>query len=243
MGQGRNDLSSFRGCQHFVAADSLPRIFQHPLSHNLTWHETLRLFGTIGSVEPAQNGEVVLQLGHEHLTCRPVHGNDLAPDDVMALRHFMARAGWAEGVVPTPVPDAAIVDLVVVIDHAGARVYRAASEDGSAPRALHHLLHHVDRTDHDADREEGRPVDTRYFDAIAAALSGDGRIVVLGHGNGQSYEADHLMAYLFTHHGAVHARVAREIVADLPHLSAPQLLALARHALQPARENGPISAD
>jgi hypothetical protein len=203
----------------------------------------LRLFGIIGAVEPARNGDVVLQLGHEHLTFKPAHGKDLAPDDVMALRHFMARAGWADGVVPTPVPDPTTVDLVVVIDHAGARVYPAVSEDGSAPREIHHLLHHLDRSDHDADREEGWPVDTRYFDAIAAALSGDGRIVVLGHGKGQSNEADHLMAYLFTHHGAVHARVAREIVADLPHLSVPQLLALARHALQPARENGPISAD
>ena len=47
------------------------------------------------------------------------------------------------------------------------------------------------------------------------------------------------MAYLFKHHTAVHARVAREIVADLPHLTVPQLLALARHALQPAQDTLP----
>ena len=51
------------------------------------------------------------------------------------------------------------------------------------------------------------------------------------------------MAYLFKQHSKVHAWVAREIVADLPHLSVPQLLALARHALQPVLKSAAPDAD
>jgi hypothetical protein len=54
---------------------------------------------------------------------------------------------------------------------------------------------------------------------------------VLGHGKGQSNEANHLSAFLQAHHKATHARIVREIVADLPHLTAPALLDLGRHAL------------
>jgi hypothetical protein len=67
--------------------------------------------------------------------------------------------------------------------------------------------------------------------------------VVIGHGTGQSNEADHLMANLARNHSAVHARVAREMIADLPHMTVPQLLALARHALQSGRESAPHFPD
>jgi hypothetical protein len=134
--------------------------------------------------------------------------------------------------------------LAVVIDHASARIYDLPLDDARhAPHETHHLHHSIDRTDRDADREESWPVDTRYFDAVAAALSGDRQIVVVGHGKGQSNEADHLMAYLFKNHSAVHARVAREIVADLPHLTVPQLLALSRHSLQPVLKSAVPYAD
>lgn len=214
----------------------LAQVFQHPLSHNLAWRETLALFKFIGAVEHAHDGDVVLRLGDQHQSFRYAHGKDLSAEDVMVLRHFLTRAGWTGGAVPEPAAPAA-PDLVVIIDHAGARIFPAATEDGTAPQELHHLLHHITRTQHDADREEGYPADTRFFDAVAAALVGDGRIVVIGHGKGQSNEADHLMAHLARHHSATHARVAREIVADLPHMTVPQLLSLARHALQPAQDS------
>jgi hypothetical protein len=220
------------------AADKrvLGRIFQHPLSHNLSWRECLAMLEAIGTVEHAHNGDVVVRLGREQQSFRPERDKDMPPEDVMVLRHFLSRAGWAPGSVPAAGAALIAQDLVVVIDHAGARVYPATSDDGRVPHELHHLLHQIDRADHDADREETWPVDTRYFDAVAAAVAGSGRIVVVGHGKGQSNEADHLMAYFFKHHSAVHARIAREIVADLPHLTVPQLLALARHALQPAQD-------
>lgn len=133
-------------------------------------------------------------------------------------------------------------DLVIVIDHAGARVFPIGRKPG-ASQELHHLLHHIDRSQHDADRAETYPADTRFFDAVAGAAAGSGRIVVIGHGKGQSHEAGHLMAYLGKHDGALCARVAAELTADLPHSTVPQLLALARHALWPAQKSAGVSTD
>jgi hypothetical protein len=57
---------------------------------------------------------------------------------------------------------------------------------------------------------------------------------VIGHGKGQSNEADHLTAYLKSHHRETYDRIVREVVADLPHMTTPQLLDLGRHAFGPA---------
>ena len=75
----------------------LARIFQHPLSHNLSWRETLALIHAIGSVEHAHNGDVVLKLGGRQQTFKPTHDKDLAAEDVMTLRRFLTGAGWAPG--------------------------------------------------------------------------------------------------------------------------------------------------
>jgi hypothetical protein len=68
---------------------------------------------------------------------------------------------------------------------------------------------------------------------VADAVAAGGEIVVIGHGKGQSNEADHLSAYLQAHHKPTWARIVREIVADLPHLTTPELLELGRHAFSP----------
>ncbi|MFN5998545.1 MAG: hypothetical protein ACK47C_15130 [Paracoccaceae bacterium] len=218
------------------AADQrvLARIFQHPLSHNLSWREMLALIASLGSVSHARDGDVVLRVGRIESRFRPTHDKDLSAEAVMALRHFLTRAGWGEAGVARAVGPAAR-DTVVVIDHSGARVFFATESDDATPQELHHLLHDTDRSQHDADRSETYPADTRFFDEVATALSGEGRIVVIGHGKGQSNEAGHLLAYLAKHHPTVHARVADDLVADLAQSTVLQLLSLARHALQAER--------
>ena len=142
----------------------------------------------------------------------------------------------------SPSPQTTAQDLVIVIDHASARIFPVGREAGAVPQELHHLKHQIDRTQHDADRAETYPADTRFFDAVAAAVTGSGRIVVIGHGKGQSNEAHHLLAYLGAHHAAVHTRVAADLTADLPHSTVPQLMALARHALWPALKSAGTAA-
>jgi hypothetical protein len=125
--------------------------------------------------------------------------------------------------------------LIVVIDHASAQVYRidlfADDADGVAAHDPRQLLHHLERTRHDKDRDETYPADTRFFEEVSNALSTGGHIAVIGHGKGQSNEAAHLTAYLKRHHPQTYQRIVREIVADLPRLTTPERLKLGRDAL------------
>lgn len=133
-------------------------------------------------------------------------------------------------------------NMLIVIDHAGARIASIPREAGDTPPEPLHILHEVDRARHDTDRAEHDPADLRFFDAVAAAVAGSRRLVVISHGKGQSNEAAHLMAHLAKHHAPIHARVAFEMTADLPHSTLPQLLAPARHALHPALNSAGVLA-
>lgn len=223
---------------HLSTSDQrvLARVFQHPLSHNLSWREALGLMASLGSVSHAHDGDVVLRIRRVESRFKPGRDKNLSAEALMALRQFLTRAGWGDATVVIDEGPASR-DTVVIIDHAGARVFFATTSDDATPQELHHLLHDTDRSQHDADRSETYPADTQFFDEIATALSGEGRIVVIGHGKGQSNEAGHLLAYLAKHHPTVHARVVGDLVADLAHATVPQLLSLGRHARQPGRDS------
>jgi hypothetical protein len=213
---------------------ALEKVFQHPLTHNLTWREVNKLFGTIGTVEHRHNGDRVLHLGEQELVLPSENGKDLEATEVMDVRHLLIRAGWAAKTID-PVTDAVpvIPDVMIVVDHSGARLYALHPENLTmAAEETHHLRHeHINRKRHDADRDERDPSDTRFFEAVAAALPSKGRIVVISHGKGQSNEAAHLIAYLGRHHDDIDCRIVGDIVADLPHLTVPQMVQLARDAL------------
>jgi hypothetical protein len=215
---------------------TLDAIFRHPLSHNLSWREVVALVAAIGAAEEKQNGEFLFQAGAEDLTMKKPHGKDVTGPDVIELRHFLTRAGWSPDASATTrvAPAADALGLIVVIDHAGAMVYRidpsADDKHGVTSYDPKHLLHHLERKMRDEDRDETYPDDERYFERIAAAVASGAKIVVIGHGKGQSNEADHLSAYLKAHHKETYARIVREIVADISHLTTPELLQLGRHA-------------
>jgi hypothetical protein len=216
---------------------TLDAIFRHPLSHNLSWREVVGLFAVIGGVEERHNGEFVLRAGDETLAMKRPHTKHLTGSDVMGLRHFLDRNGWSPvaPAKPRADPKAPDLGLVVVIDHAGAKIYRinrsALDGRGETGPDTKHLLHHLEGRTRDEDRAETWPDDERFFEQVADTLSTGGDIVVIGHGKGQSNEADHLIGYLKSRHKETHARIVRELVADLPHLTTPELLALCRHAL------------
>ena len=223
---------------------TLAAIFRHPLAHNLAWREVASLFAAIGSIDERHSGEFVLTAGDQTHVMKKPHHKDLTGDDVMELRHFLARAGWSPEAKPSLDPDAATAApdpaFVVVIDHAGARIYALdrsidAVQGASAPEPTH-VTRHGEARAQDADRDETYPEDTHFFDAVAEAVKGDGEIVVIGHGAGQSNEADHLTAYLDRHHKPVAARIARQLTADLPRLSPAELVDLGRRAIGSAHD-------
>ena len=216
---------------------TLDSIFQHPLAHNLEWREVVALMESIGSATEKRDGEFSLQAGDQHFSMKKPHDKDVAGTDVMALRHFLTRAGWSPDAAPRAETQPISPNSIIVIDHAGAKIYHLAMSNGDgsgqaiAAESSQHVLHEVDRKQHDADREEHYPEDERFFDAVVSAITLSGPVVIIGHGKGQSNEADHLRAYLNKHHKNVAARVVREIVADLPSLTTPELLQLGLHAL------------
>jgi hypothetical protein len=237
-----NPLDATRNLNAAVtAADrrTLDAIYRHPLSHNLSWREVVSLIAAIGDAEEKVNGEVVFRVGDARVSITRPHAKDLLAADVIDLRHFLTRAGWSpEAIIPSEPaadPEPQAPSLVVVVDHAGAKVYRIDSDADPAHAASasdpRHLLHHVERSQRDADRDETYPVDDHVFEQVAATVASGGPIVVIGHGKGQSNEAAHLTAYLKRHHHDIYLRIAKEIAADLPSLTTPELLQLGRHAL------------
>ncbi len=224
---------------------TLDAVFRHPLSHNLAWRDVIALVSAIGGVEEKSNGDVLLRAGDEHLSIKKPHTKDLTTSDVMDLRHVLTRAGWSpDAAAPSPAeapPPAGAQSLIVVIDHTGARAYRIdPSQDGAggvtAAEPLH-ILRQGERSRRDEDRDEIYPADARFFEEVATALSPGGPIVVIGHGKGQSNEANHLTAYLKRHHGETYLRIVSERVADLPRLTPPELLKLGRDALLAAERS------
>lgn len=203
----------------------MARIFQHPISHNLSWRETVALFDSFGAVEHAHNGDLILVLGGEHQTFRPAHSSDLTPDDIMALRHFLARAGWKNGVTPATQDTA----QMVVLDRAEARIYPITPAGHAL--ASHHLTHDTDRKQHDADRDQTYPADTAFFTSIATALGPVGGVILISHGTGQSNESAHFLTYLDHHDLPLRGRIMANLTADLSHITVPQCLDLARAAL------------
>jgi hypothetical protein len=218
---------------------TLDAIFRHPLAHNLSWREVVGLVSAIGAADEKQNGDVLFQVGDEQLSRKTPHTKDLTASDVMDLRHFLTRAGWSPDAAALSPPaarsEADAQSLIIVIDHASAQVYRidlfADDSDGVAAHDPRQLVHHLERSQHDADRDETYPADERFFEEVAVAASTGGPIVVIGHGKGQSNEADHLTAYLKRHHPMTYERIVSEIVADLPSLTTPQRRLLGRQAL------------
>jgi hypothetical protein len=214
---------------------TLDTIFQHPLTHNLPWRDVAALVESIGSVEERHDGEFSLRAGDQHLSIKRPHGKDLTGPDVIELRHFLTRAGWSPEA--PAVGQAHLAPKVIVVDHAGARIYQVAESESDGAghavevRSSRHIVHEVDRKQHDTDRDETYPEDDQFFEAIADAVSGGGPIVVIGHGAGQSNEAGHLIGYLKKRHRAVAHRIVREITADLSHLTTPELLKLSCDAL------------
>jgi hypothetical protein len=147
----------------------------------------------------------------------------------------------SDGLEPTQAvhPSAAAPDLMVVMDHHQAKIYRVeplshdVRELTIRPYDPHHFQHHLTHKDQSRERGQRTPEDHAYYAQIAAALGAGGRLVVVGHGSGKSNAAHHLVEYLREHHGETYRRIVREMVVDLSSETPAQLLALAQQALLP----------
>ena len=216
---------------------TLDAILRHPTAHNLEWNDVVSLFEKLGAVEQKANAEFVFQVGAERHVMRKPHAKDLTQTEVLELRKFLSRIDLSSE--RDDAADAASPpSLMVAMDHHEAKIYRVdvtaadASQHTIKPYDPHHFQHHL--THKDQSREEGQRTaeDPGYYERIAQALAGAGKIVLVGHGHGKSNASLHLAEYLQAHHSEIYRRVAGDLSADLSSVTTPQLLELARGALR-----------
>src|SRR5580692_4147858 len=102
------------------------RIFQHPISHNLGWHDVYAMFRQLGEVSVEPNGSMKVTRNGQFIVLRSQHSKDVAAaEEVMALRHFLERTETT-----APAAKGAETDWLVVIDHHEARLFRSALQGG-----------------------------------------------------------------------------------------------------------------
>ena len=203
------------------------RIFQHPVSHNLGWHDVIGMFRQLGEVEVEANGNTKVTRNGQFMILHPQRTKDVAEtEEVMALRHFLEMT-------ETKAPEAAgeKAHWLVVIDHHEARLFRTEMSGAVPQQILPHKPADYFRHAHnsrDFSRGQEKPDPNSFFEPLARALVAAGQILIFGSGTGTSSEMDQFVAWLKQHHPELSARVIGSLVVDEHHLTEGQLLEKAR---------------
>jgi hypothetical protein len=203
-------------------------IFRHPAAHNLEWHDVRSLLDTLADVSEGHNGSLQVTRNGQMVILHPPKHKDVATvEDLMAVRRFLQQSG--ETASPPPVAPGA--DLLVVIDHHEAKIYRTESH-GAVPQQLvpydpHGFGRHL-RSDAAETDGKRRPERKSFYEAVAATLRGADRILIFGSGTGESSAMEQLLADLNHNHKDVATHIVGAIVVDEHHRTEGQLLAQAR---------------
>jgi hypothetical protein len=73
---------------------TLEKIFSHPTSHNIEWHDVLSLLEGVATVVKEHDGRYKVTLGSESETFdAPHHHNDIDVQQVVDLRRMFTSAG------------------------------------------------------------------------------------------------------------------------------------------------------
>jgi hypothetical protein len=228
--------------RHMPAADrrTLDAIFHHPVPHNLNWMDVLRLLTHLGSAEEKSDGKYSLTIESHHVIFRKPHGKHLDAREVTELRQFLQSAGVSPGnpYGMGPEPKSQTLDVVVSIDHHGAKLYRvdlSTTQAGEAvkPYDPYHFLHHLHHREELREQGQRAPEDLTFYDRIAEALRDADRIVVLSHGTGESNAAHILAERLAKHHPDVYARIVKQADVNTSAMTEAEIIAYARDALAP----------
>jgi hypothetical protein len=202
-------------------------VFQHPVSHNLGWHDVYALFRQLGQVEEEPNGNIRITRNGQVLVLRPSRTKDVADtDELMALRHFLEKSE----IVPLKA-NADTEHWLLVIDHHEARLFRSEMHDALPQQILPHKPDEYFRHAHhsrDFSRGQEKPDPNSYFEPVAQALQSAGQILIFGTGTGSSSEMDQFVEWLKRQHPDSARRVIGTLVVDRRHLTEGQLLAKAR---------------
>ncbi len=201
-------------------------IFRDPVAHNLEWHDVISLLNEIANVAEEKNGVFQVTCNGQTLSLDTPKHKDAPVEMVLEIREFLERL--EESRPAHVLPDNL---LLVVIDHHEAKVFRGESH-GTVPQHLvpydpHGFLRHlVSKNEH----TEGKsaPEQESFYEAIGATLHGADKILIFGHGTGESSAMEQLLAELKRNHADIADHIVGSIVVDWRHLTEDQLLTKAR---------------
>jgi thiamine biosynthesis lipoprotein ApbE len=74
--------------------DTLSRIFEHPVSHNIEWQAVLSLLRQVGTVDQEHDGSYHVTLGDETETFHRPRDKDVSSQQVVDLRRMLRNAGY-----------------------------------------------------------------------------------------------------------------------------------------------------
>ena len=73
---------------------TLEKLFTHPTSHNIQWHDVLSLLQAVAEVEEAHDGRFRVTLGEETETFDAPRGHDIDTQQIVDLRRMLKGAGY-----------------------------------------------------------------------------------------------------------------------------------------------------
>jgi hypothetical protein len=185
-------------------------IFQHP-----------------AEVVEQPNGNLKVTRNGQSMVLHTARTKDVADvEELMELRHFLQRS-------ETPPAGAAAGEShwLVVIDHHEARIYKSEMNGAVPERIMPHEPTDYFRHAHnskDFSRGKEKPDPNSFFEPVAAALKGAGKILIFGSGKGTGSEMEQFVAWIGHNHQEIAARIVGALVVDEHHLSEAQLLSRAR---------------
>ncbi len=209
-------------------------VFQHPIARNLQWREVRSMLTALADKTEEHGENFKFIRNGQSLMVHPPQRKDFSDvQELMQIRHFLERSGK-----PAPGVLADRVHMLVVIDHREARIFRTELL-GAQPQRItpvdpagnHRHLHNVDDNSNGQRKPENKP----FYQAIARALDGAEKILILGSATGSSSAMDHLVAELKQNHPALGERIVGTVVVNEQHMSDAQLLAEARKFYGAAR--------
>jgi hypothetical protein len=203
------------------------RIFQHPVSQNLSWHDVHSLFRHLGQIDQEPNGHLKVTRNGQTLVLHPPHGKDVPEiSEVMSLRHFLEKSD-----TPPAETEGKELHWLLVIDHHDARIFRTEMHGAIPQKILPYGPEAQMRLANDAkDFSHGKdkPDPNSFFKPVASALEAGGQILIFGTGTGTSSEMEQFIAWLKLHHPDQAGHIIGSLVVDEHHLTGDQLLAKAR---------------
>ena len=72
---------------------TVKKIFQHPVSHNIQWHDVISLLESVAEVTEGHGRKFKVKLGPETETLEAPKGSDIDEQMVIDLRRMLRGAG------------------------------------------------------------------------------------------------------------------------------------------------------